>query len=141
MRGLHSRGVDVAGLAGMQYFLDGFRPGDPSVATRGEDRLPAAVDVLIVGAGPAGLVLGAQLAQFAGITTRIVERKSGPLRLGQADGVACRTVEMFEAFDLAEHLLKESYWVNETVFWRPASHDRTHIERTGRIRDTPEGMS
>ncbi|MGH8110933.1 MAG: FAD-dependent monooxygenase [Rhodanobacteraceae bacterium] len=125
----------------MQYFLNGFRPGDPSLAVRDEDRLPEAVDVLIVGAGPAGLVLGAQLARFPGITTRIAERKSGPLRLGQADGVACRTVEMFEAFDLAEHLLKESYWVNETCFWRPSAKDRTHIERTGRIRDTPEGMS
>jgi len=56
------------------------------------------VDVLIVGAGPAGLVLAAQLAAFPEIRTAVVERREGPLRLGQADGVACRTVEMFEAF-------------------------------------------
>ena len=52
------------------------------------------VDVLIVGCGPAGLTLAAQLSAFAGINTRIVERKAGPLELGQADGVACRTMEM-----------------------------------------------
>ena len=49
------------------------------------------------------------LRAFSGITTRIVERKLGPLELGQADGLACRTVEMFEAFGLSERLLKEAY--------------------------------
>ena len=75
--------------------------------------------MLIVGTGPAGTVLAAQLAEFPGIATRIVERRGGPLELGQADGVACRTVEMFEAFGLSEQLVREAYWVNETVFWRP----------------------
>ena len=72
------------------------------------------VDVLIVGSGPAGLVLAAQLTQFEGITTRVVERRAGPLEFGQADGVACRTVEMLEAFGCSERLMAEAYWVNET---------------------------
>jgi phenol 2-monooxygenase len=103
--------------------------------------LPQEVDVLIVGCGPAGLVLAAQLAEFPTITTRIVERKSGPLELGQADGVACRTVEMFEAFGLSEELLAEAYWVNETVFWGPAPDDRSRIVRTGRVQDVEDGLS
>ncbi|MBV9919624.1 MAG: hypothetical protein JOY78_02050 [Pseudonocardia sp.] len=51
----------------MQFYLNGYRPGDPfvqdphpSVAQRPEG-LPDEVDVLIVGCGPAGLVLAAQL--------------------------------------------------------------------------------
>ena len=48
------------------------RPTDPSAATRPAE-LPAEVDVLIAGCGPAGLVLAAQLAEFPSITTRIVE--------------------------------------------------------------------
>ena len=83
-------------------------------------QLPEAVDVLIVGSGPAGTLLAAQLSTFPGISTRLVERRNGPLQLGQADGVACRTVEMFEAFGMSAKLVREAYWVNETVFWRPS---------------------
>ena len=74
------------------------------------------VDVLIVGCGPAGLTLAAQLSAFPDIVTRIVEQKPGPLELGQADGIACRTMEMFEAFGFSQRVMKEGYWVNETSF-------------------------
>ncbi|GJH26622.1 FAD-binding monooxygenase [Caballeronia novacaledonica] len=129
----------------MQFHLNGFRAGDPTIepAAEGAPRveMPETVDVLIVGSGPAGLVLAAQLSQFPSIRTRIVERRGGPLLMGQADGVACRTVEMFNAFGLSDRLLREAYWVNETVFWRPDAHDRDAIKRTGRVQDTETGMS
>src|SRR6478672_5841233 len=107
----------------MQFHLNGFEPGDPEISDPSErlpgagaqGSVPAEVDVLIVGCGPAGLTLAAQLAAFPGIKTAIVEQKAGPLQLGQADGIACRTLEMFEAFGFAEKVLKESYWVNETA--------------------------
>jgi phenol 2-monooxygenase len=131
----------------MQFYLDGYRTGDPlteqphpSVAERPEG-LPEEVDVLIVGCGPAGLVLAAQLANFPDIRTMVIDRRDGPLAVGQADGVACRTVEMFEAFGLADRLVAEGYWVNEVSFWRPDPEDRTRITRTGRIQDTEEGLS
>jgi phenol 2-monooxygenase len=133
----------------MQFHLNGFRTGDPHVlapverpdGTSGSGPLPERVDVLIVGCGPAGLTLAAQLAQFGSITTRIVEQKSGPLRLGQADGVACRTMEMFEAFGFSERVLKEAYWVNETTFWKPDERRSDAIVRGSRIQDVEDGLS
>ncbi|WP_162069694.1 FAD-binding monooxygenase [Burkholderia sp. THE68] len=129
----------------MQFHLNGFRVGDPTIEPAAEGaphvELPETVDVLIAGSGPAGLVLAAQLSQFPSIRTRVVERRAGPLLMGQADGVACRTVEMFNAFGLADRLLREAYWVNETVFWRPDADDRGAIKRTGRVQDTETGMS
>ena len=131
----------------MQYYLNGYKTGDPfiedpypSVAERPVG-LPEDVDVLIIGCGPAGLVLAAQMASFPGIRTAVIDRKDGPLEVGQADGVACRTVEMFEAFGLADRLVNEAYWVNEVCFWRPDPEDQTKIRRTGRIQDTEEGLS
>jgi 2-polyprenyl-6-methoxyphenol hydroxylase-like FAD-dependent oxidoreductase len=133
----------------MQFYLNGFKPGDPEISAPAEppdvsqtkDALPQEVDVLIVGCGPAGLTLAAQLAAFPDIKTRIVDQKSGRLLLGQADGVACRTMEMFEAFGFSERLLKEAYWVNETSFWKPDDTRRGNIVRSGRIQDTEDGLS
>jgi phenol 2-monooxygenase len=122
----------------MQFYLDGYMPGDPDISRK---PLPATTDVLIVGSGPAGMLLAAQLSILPGISTRIVERRDGPLQIGQADGVACRTVEIFDAFGLSEKLVRESYWVNETVFWRPSPEDRLKIARTGRVQDTEDGLS
>jgi phenol 2-monooxygenase (NADPH) len=131
----------------MQFHLNGYETGDPlvehphpSVAGRSPG-VPEEADVLIVGCGPAGLVLAAQLANFPELSTVIVDRRGGPLEVGQADGVACRTVEMFEAFGLADRLLREAYWVNETSFWRADADDPDRIVRTGRVQDVEEGLS
>ena len=129
----------------MQYHLNGFRAGDPQIAEISEplrsEGLPDTVDVLIVGCGPAGLTLAAQLAAFPEIKTRIIEQKSGRLMLGQADGVACRTMEMFEAFGFVERLMREAYWVNEVSFWKPNEAQRDRIVRNGRVQDVEDGLS
>jgi phenol 2-monooxygenase len=131
----------------LQYHVDGYRTGDPQLLPAVPDAyvpgspLPDEVDVLIVGTGPAGSVLGAQLAAFPGIRTRIIERRDGPLASGRADGVACRTVEMFQAFGLAATMMDEAYWVNESVFWGPDDADPSRLIRTGRVRDVEDGLS
>jgi phenol 2-monooxygenase len=126
----------------VQYHLNGYRSGDPNIAepVAGVDGRPAAVDVLIIGCGPAGLTLAAQLAAFPQIVTRIIEQKSGPLQRGQADGVACRSMEMFEAFGFAGKVAKEAYWVNETTFWRPSAVG-DGLARADRIQDVEDDLS
>lgn len=131
----------------MQFHLNGFKKGDPHVLERAAEGtqltadVPAQVDVLIVGSGPAGLTMAAQLATFPEIRTCIVEQKDGPLELGQADGIACRTMEMFEAFNFAERVIKEACWINEVTFWKPDEQRPDRIVRHGRVQDTQDGLS
>ena len=133
----------------MQFHLNGFVPGDPDIADPAArvqsagavGPIPGEVDVLIVGCGPAGLTLAAQLSQFPDIATCIVEQKMGPLQVGQADGIACRTMEMFHAYGFAERVLKEAYWVNETTFWKPDDTSPANIVRSGRVQDVEDGLS
>jgi phenol 2-monooxygenase (NADPH) len=133
----------------VQFHLNGFEPGDPEVSnpalrfpsSGATGSVPKEVDVLIVGCGPAGLTLAAQLAAFPDIKTCIVEQKTDRLLRGQADGIACRTMEMFEAYGFSERVLKEACWINETTFWKPDEKRPEHIVRSGRVQDVEDGLS
>ena len=133
----------------MQFHLNGFEPGDPEIidpserypASGAQGSVPEEVDVLIVGCGPAGLTLAAQLSLFPDIKTCIVEQKSGRMLLGQADGIACRTMEMFHAFGFSERVLKEACWINETTFWKPDDRQPANIVRSGWVQDVEDGLS
>lgn len=111
-------------------------------------------DVLICGSGSAGLCAATWLARY-GIPCKILERRAGPMTMGQADGVQCRTVEIFESFGIGEELLREAYHVLEVVFWADdynkiynkgdgcgaGSYGKSKIRRTGRTADTQPGLS
>ncbi|WP_299354706.1 FAD-dependent monooxygenase [uncultured Shimia sp.] len=133
----------------MKYYKDGFRGGDPDVKTAAANRrdrdpnasLPDKVDVLIVGTGPAGLCLAAQLAQFPEISTMIVEQSPANITKGKADGINTRTMEMFQAFGFADKVKRESYWVNQTAFWVPDPENPSHIKRFGRVQDVADDSS
>lgn len=123
----------------MQFHHHGYVSGDPrvlpaQVAERADD-LPDEVDVLIVGSGPAGMLLAAQMSQYPGVTTRIIERRDGRLVLGQADGIQPRSVETFQAFGFAERIVAEAYNIGWMNFWGPNPEQPDEIIRTSRTAD------
>jgi phenol 2-monooxygenase len=133
----------------MQFHLNGFKPGNYQVpdAARAPypdppiEDLPQQVDVLIVGTGPAGLTMARQMAEFSDIKTCIVDMASGPLLFGRADGISCRTIEIMEAFNSSEMVVKETYQLKQNTFWEPDAKNPANITRTEKIADARAGLS
>ena len=62
-------------------------------------------DVLVVGAGPTGLMLANQLAR-RGVRTMIIDRHAGPARETRALGVQARTMEIYAHLGVVERALE-----------------------------------
>lgn len=62
-------------------------------------------EVLIVGAGPTGLMLASQLAR-RGIAATIVDRHAGPAEQTRAMGVHARTLEIYQKLGIAERAVE-----------------------------------
>ncbi|UDY23441.1 FAD-dependent monooxygenase [Nocardioides sp. Kera G14] len=131
----------------MQFHHHGYVTTDPRIqpaAGLGLDRpdeLPDEMDLLIVGAGPAGILLAAQMSQYPTINTRIIERRGGRLEMGQADGIQARSVETFQAFGFAERVIAEAFHLTAMNFWSTDPDDPSRIVRTQRTVDDPDGFS
>jgi 2-polyprenyl-6-methoxyphenol hydroxylase-like FAD-dependent oxidoreductase len=63
-------------------------------------------DVLVVGAGPSGLMLAVCLAKL-GIDVIIVDGKSGPTRESRALGVQARSMELYDQLGLVDRVLAQ----------------------------------
>lgn len=82
--------------------------------------------VLIVGAGPTGLVLAISLARH-GVPFRIIDANSGPGEQSRAMGVHARTLEFYRQFGFAEQVVAEGI-ASDTVHLRQR-------DRKGRSRE------
>lgn len=63
-------------------------------------------DLLVVGAGPTGLTMAAELARH-GLRPRIIDKSPQPSQTSRALGVQARTLELFERLGIAEKALAE----------------------------------
>jgi 2-polyprenyl-6-methoxyphenol hydroxylase-like FAD-dependent oxidoreductase len=67
--------------------------------------------VMVVGAGPTGMLLAAELAR-RNVTVRLVEKREGPAEHSRALGVVPRTMEMFEPLGLTDEILTHGHRVH-----------------------------
>ncbi|KAI2618404.1 putative phenol 2-monooxygenase [Hypoxylon sp. NC1633] len=103
-----------------------------------EDLSESNVDVLIIGAGPAGLMAACWMAH-CGVKARIVDKRNTKIFCGQADGLQCRSLEIFDSLGFADRAWKESNHMIEICMWNPGADGV--IRRSDRIPDTVVGLS
>jgi 2-polyprenyl-6-methoxyphenol hydroxylase-like FAD-dependent oxidoreductase len=73
-------------------------------------------DVLIIGAGPTGLVLALWLTKL-GVKVRIVDRTAGPGTTSRALAVQARTLELYRQLDLADAVVAGGHHVPAVNLW------------------------
>lgn len=81
-------------------------------------------DVLIIGAGPTGLVLALWLCKL-GVRVRIVDKASAPGTTSRALAVQARTLELYRQLDLADAVVQNGHRVAAANFWvkgEPVAH-------------------
>ena len=90
-------------------------------------------EVLIVGAGPTGLMLANQLAR-RGVRTLIIDRHAGPSLQTRALGVQARTLEIYSHLGIVERALELGKRATGANLGRRATHcansDRRHRTRS-----------
>ena len=88
-------------------------------------------DVLIIGAGPTGLVLALWLTKL-GVKVRIIDKTTEPGTTSRALAVQARTLELYRQLDLTDAVLKLGHKVPAVNLWvkgKPAT--RLPFERIG----------
>jgi 2-polyprenyl-6-methoxyphenol hydroxylase-like FAD-dependent oxidoreductase len=73
-------------------------------------------DVLIIGAGPTGLVLALWLTKF-GLKVRIVDKTAEPGTTSRALAVQARTLELYRQLDLTDAVIKLGHKVPAVNLW------------------------
>ena len=74
------------------------------------------IDVLIVGAGPTGLVLALWLTKL-GVKVRIVDKSAEPGTTSRALAVQARTLELYRQLDLTETVIARGHQVPAVNLW------------------------
>src|SRR6202047_3154476 len=73
-------------------------------------------DVLIIGAGPTGLVLALWLTRL-GVRVRIVDKTRGPGTTSRAGAVQARTLELYSEIGLADAVVDRGRNVAAANLW------------------------
>ncbi|EFQ97164.1 phenol 2-monooxygenase [Nannizzia gypsea CBS 118893] len=78
-------------------------------------------EVVIVGAGPAGMLLKLLLSRFGlgDKSVLCIESRDTILRAGQADGIQPRTMEVLKSLGLMHEISTDGGQVWEVAFWNP----------------------
>lgn len=100
--------------------------------------MPEKYDIVIVGAGPVGLMFSACLSRLGSYKIKHIDNRAEPTSIGRADGIQARTLDVLQSMGL-----KRPIWafnpglIYEVAFWG-ATPDGNGIQRTGTSKSYPD---
>lgn len=83
-------------------------------------------EVLIVGAGPTGMVLALWLNKF-GVRVRVLDKAAAPGTASRALVVQARTLELYRQLDLTEAVLADGHRAQAFNLWAEGEH-KAHVQ-------------
>jgi phenol 2-monooxygenase len=88
-------------------------------------------DVIVVGAGPAGLMASLSLSSM-GISHQVIDKLGTRALNGRADGFHPRTVEIWDSFGIADRVINHGCHFGELAIWTPSPQAAEEIMRQQR---------
>ena len=94
------------------------------------------IEVLIVGAGPTGLVLALWLSHL-GVKVRIVDKAAEPGTTSRALAVHARILEFYDQINLAREIVERGLKMGAATLWVAGKQKGSHRLRRHGARDQP----
>ncbi|KAH0541698.1 hypothetical protein FGG08_003861 [Glutinoglossum americanum] len=97
-----------------------------------------AYDIVIVGAGPVGLMLAACIARLGKYKIKHIDIRPERTQIGRADGIQARSLDILRNMGLKRPIMAYNPGrIYEVAFWNPLQHGKG-IHRTGTWKSYPE---
>lgn len=90
-------------------------------------------EVLVVGAGPVGLTMAAELARH-GVRCRVIDKREEPLPYCRAIGVTPRTLEVWDDMGIARTMIDAGLWIEGM---RSIVHGHAPVDTRLELQDLP----
>ncbi|KAF4969169.1 hypothetical protein FSARC_3545 [Fusarium sarcochroum] len=85
------------------------------------------------------VLMAAAWMAHCGVKARIIDKRNSKIFCGQADGLQCRSLEIFDSLGFGDRAWKEANHMIEICMWNPGPNGV--IRRSDRIPDTILGLS
>lgn len=100
-----------------------------------------AFDIVVIGAGPTGLMFAACMLRLGSYKIKHIEHRAVPTRTGRADGIQPRTLDILQNLGLKRRIMSQNPGrIYETAFWSSSKENEGSIKRTGTWKSFPESI-
>lgn len=96
-------------------------------------------DIVIVGAGPTGLMLAASITRMGSYKIKIIDNRPQRTEIGRADGIQARSLDILRNMGLKRQFMAyDPGRIYEVAFWNASGKKEGGIRRSGTWKSYPD---